>query len=414
MLAQALSKPFITRSEPTRVGSNGLVDLLSFIGISGNSKVVNQNHALTLSAFYNGITIICNDYAKLPKGVYQKTKDGNGRNALTNHPVKYLIDKRPNQYMTAYLFDTIMLMSAILKGNAFAEIDRSNYSAKPIALQFIDQDKTPVEVYKHQEKLFYKFDGRTVPAENMLHIPGFSFNGLIGINVIQHAARSLGTALSSENFAADYYDKKAIGTGVVTAQKKMDDTAKTRYSNAFTAALQGNTNWKVPVLDEGNTFTPIKITAQEAQFLLSSKHGINEVARWLNINPVKLKNLEDTNNSITEALDRQHVNDSILPWAIKFQQEYDTKLFSKADQQNGIYTKFNTESLLTADKTAQADYWSKLIFAGVYTRNEVRALLERNPIEGLSDPLTPVNTQTMEQIDKKLEELNKNLQNAGK
>jgi hypothetical protein len=46
----------------------------------------------------------------------------------------------------------------------------------------------------------------------------------------------------------------------------------------------------------------------------------------------------------------------------------------------------------------QADTWSKLIHAGVYTRNEIRALLEQNPLEGLDEPLTPVNTQLMEQI----------------
>lgn len=146
---------------------------------------------------------------------------------------------------------------------------------------------------------------------------------------------------------------------------------------------------------------------------MSSEHGVNEVARWLNINPVKLGNIKDSNNSITESLQIEHVSDSILPWAIKVQQEYDAKLFSKQEIQNGIYTKFNTESLLAADKSTQADYWSKLILAGVYTRNEVRAMLELNSLDGLDEALTPVNTQTMEQIDAKLAELNKNLQNAG-
>ena len=35
--------------------------------------------------------------------------------------------------------------------------------------------------------------------------------------------------------------------------------------------------------------------------------------------------------SISESLERQHVSDSILPWAIKFQQEYDKKLFTIKD-----------------------------------------------------------------------------------
>ena len=95
-----------------------------------------------------------------------------------------------------------------------------------------------------------------------------------------------------------------------------------------------------------------------------------------------------------------------MPWVIKFQQEYDAKLFTKQELQQGIYIKFNTESLLSADKKTQAEYWSKMILAGVYTRNEVRAMLERNPLKGLDQPLTPVNTQTMDQIDAKLAETN--------
>ena len=149
-----------------------------------------------------------------------------------------------------------------------------------------------------------------------------------------------------------------------------------------------------------------------AQFLLTSEQGVNEVARWLNISSQKLKNNKDVNNSISESLERQHVSDSILPWAIKFQQEYDRKLFSEGEKNNRIYTKFNTDSLLSADKVAQADYWSKLIQAGVLTRNEVRALLDRNDLTGLDEPLTPVNVQTQEQIDAKVQETTKNATNV--
>jgi len=402
MIAQALATGLFKKRATAIQPETGFFG--NWLGSLATTSNVNQSTALTLSAFYNGITIICNDYAKLPKNVFQKTSDGKGRNALFTHNVKRLIDKEPNQYMTAFNFDTVMLMACIFKGNTYAVIDRNKVTAEPVALQYIDQDVYPVDVKSYKNKLWYVINEVTYAAEDVLHIPGFSFNGIVGIGVIRHAANSLGVSLASQDFAHDYYDGKGVGTGVLTTTKSMTDDAKTRYSSALSAMFGTKAKWVVPVIDEASKFEHLKITPQEAQFLLTSEQGVNEVARWLNISAQKLKNNKDVNNSISESLERQHVSDSILPWAIKFQQEYDRKLFSEKEKQSGIYTKFNTDSLLSADKVAQADYWSKLIQAGVLTRNEVRALLDRNDLTGLDEPLTPVNVQTQQQISAKLTE----------
>ncbi len=408
MLTQALKQPlFNFRSAPAE--SAGFNAFLRSVGVNVDGKIsATDKTSLTLSAFYNGINIICNDYAKLPKGIFKKTTDG--REALPKHPLKYIINKRPNQYMTAFQFDSMLLQSAMLKGNGYAEIERHAHTAAPIALQYINQDIETVEVVKLNSKLFYNIRNtqentkRTLSAEDILHVPGFSFNGITGIGVVRHAANSLGVTLSAQTFAGDYYDGKGIGMGVLTTTKSMLDDAKTRYSTALSEMFATKAKWVVPVIDEASKFEHLKITPQEAQFLLANENGINEVARWLNVNPQKLKQNKDVNNSISESLQIQHVSDSILPWSIKFEQEYDAKLFTQAEIRNGLYIKFNTNSLLSADKLTQADYWSKLILAGVYTRNEVRSLLELNTIDGLSEPLTPVNTQTMEQIDANLQQ----------
>jgi HK97 family phage portal protein len=408
MFAEALKQPIFTRSSTSsQVGGLNMYQRLQ--SSLGTTAIHGKNSALTLSAFYCGIEVICNDFAKLPKGVFQKTPDGEGRQEI-QHPVKHLINTRPNQYMIAFQFDKVMILDAILRGNGYAIKENNKNTAQITALQYVDQDKTPVEVVKSNNKLYYIIDGQTYSSEDVIHIPGFSYNGIVGIGVVKHAARSLGIAMSSEEFAHDYYDGKGVGTGVLTTTKSMKDEAKTRYSAALSQMFGQKSKWVVPIIDEASNFEHIKVTPQEAQFLLSSEQGINEVARWLNINPSKLKHNKDINNSISESLERQHVNDSVLPWAIKAQQEYNAKLFSETEKLARIYTKFNIQSLLSADMSAQADYWFKLILIGVLDRNEVRALIERNPKDGLSDPLTPANAQVMQQILLKLEEQEKNLE----
>lgn len=367
-------------------------------GATKSGLPVNNNSALTLSAFYNGVTILANDIAKLPKSIYQK--EGRNSRKATEHPAHYLMAKRPNQFMTSFMFHFALTLDAILKGNGLAEIQEDSYTGKPTAFQLIDQEDTPVTIKKYDNKLWYLFDGRTVPAENMLHIPGFSFNGITGIGVVKHAAATLGVALENQEFAQSYYANKGMGLGIVNSSKQLEPDAKTRIANAISIGLteKARKRFGIAVLDETAAFQHIKITAQEALFLETNQMAIGEVARILNIPVYKLKDTQNQNNSNMEHQSIGHVSDSILPWKIKYEQEYDYKLFSTKEKQSGYFTKFNTAVLLLSDKKTQAEYYSTMVNIMALTPDEVRDLEDYNSIDGLNQPFVPVNTQTLEML----------------
>lgn len=400
MIFEAFAEVTNKRSA-TVVSSGG-----GFFGLFGattkSGAAVTTNSALTLSAFYNGVEILCNDYAKMPKAVFQNL-NGN-REKRRNHPIQKLISKRPNAFMSAFMLDKMVFQYALLRGNGYLEIVRNNYSGGPESLELIDQDKTPVKVVKSGGKLFYHFDGRIVSAENMIHVPGFSFNGITGIGIVQFACNSLGVGLSTAEFAADYYKSKGQGTVIVTAAEKMDDEAKIRYGGALANHLNGTQNTKVAVVDEAKGVINLKLTPQEAEIIKTNEAVVLECARFLNIPPHKLKHLDNANYSNMESQNIQHVSDSILPWSIKFTQEYEYKLFTSKEISEGYYIKHNTGVLLQADKKTQSEYFTKLIYSGVMTRNEARKYLELNDLPGLNEPLTPVNMQTQKQIKELLEQ----------
>jgi HK97 family phage portal protein len=363
---------------------------------------VSSASAKTLSAFYNAITILCNDYAKLPKYVIKK--DGEDREKATSHPVNKLVAKRPNAFMSAFNYDSIMMQCAILKGNAYSEIKR-NASGVVVSREYINETDTPVIVKKWQGKLYYEFDGKVLEGKDIEHVIGFSENGITGVGVVTYAAKSLGVALSSQEFAEEYYASRGIGMAVVTSSKEIDSDAKKRYGDAIQSRLNSSENFKVSVIDEAGSFQHIKLTPQESMFLETNKLAVQEVARWLNIPTHKLKDTENSNYSNMESQNIDHVSNSMLPWSMKFRQEQDYKLFSNAEKAKGFQIKHNTSSLLEADKKTQAAFLSTMIYAGVYTRNEVRALFDLNNIDGLSEPLTAVNMHTKEQIDANIKKL---------
>ena len=312
MLTAAIKHHNQTRSALSVVGNAG--GLFSWFGggaTTKNGTVVSTSSAKTLSAFYNGITILCNDYAKLPKSVI--IKEGNKRTKDTSHPVNRLLNKRPNQYMSAFNYDSIMMQCAILKGNAYSEVVRNPITGQVESRQYINENDTPVTVKKYNEKLFYHFNGRVVEAKNIEHVIGFSENGITGIGVVAYAAKSLGVALSSQEFAEEYYASKGIGMAVLTSSKEILPDAKTRLANATEARLNSSSNYKVSVIDEASSFQHISLTPQESMFLETNKHAIGEVARWLNIPTNKLKDTENQNNSNMENMNIDYVSNSLIP-----------------------------------------------------------------------------------------------------
>ena len=401
MLKSALINSGFAGSADGIVGNTGFFNFLGG-ATTKNGTAVSSSSAKTLSAFYNGITILCNDYAKLPKFVIKK--EGDTRNKDTSHPLNKLIDQRPSPLMSAFNYDSIMMQCAILKGNAYSEIIR-NPSGKVIRREYINEVDTPVTVKKFDGKLYYEFDNKILEAKDIEHVIGFTENGITGVGVVAYAAKSLGVALSSQEFAEEYYASKGIGMAVVTSSKEIKDDAKIRYGDAIQARLNSSANYKVSVIDEAGSFQHIKLTPQESMFLETNKLAVQEVARWLNIPPHKLKDTENSNYSNMESQNIDHVSNSLLPWSVKFRQEQNYKLFTDAEKKSGYQIKHNTNSLLEADKKTQAAFLSTMIYAGVYTRNEVRNLFDLNELEGLSDPLTAVNMHTKEQIDANLKKL---------
>jgi HK97 family phage portal protein len=216
----------------------------------------------------------------------------------------------------------------------------------------------------------------------------------------------LGVALSSQEFAEEYYASKGVGMAVVTSSKSgIDDDAKIRYASAIETRLNSSSNYKVSVIDEASSFQHISLTPQESMFLETNKHAIGEVARWLNIPPHKLKDTENSNYSNMESQNIDHISNSILPWSMKFRQEQEEKLFTSTEKQRGYQVNHNSNSLLESDKKTQAEFIKTMLNNKVFVPNQIREMFDMNPIEGGDVALMPLNMQTEAEYKLKLEKM---------
>lgn len=376
-------------------GSSSFMDFLPFI--SGNKSVATVQSALTLSAFYNAVDQLSNDIAKLPKHVYRR--EGKTSKKYLEHPLNYLIATEPNEMMSAFDFWKVVIVLVILKGNCFVLIKRNNIG---IEESLIIQDNGDVRVRREGDKLFYFIKGEVYLSKQVLHFKAFSLDGILGVSVIRYAAHNLGVSLDAQQYASDIYATQGLGYGVIESEKTVQNEAKKLISDGFSKKMSEKNKFKVPVLDEGLKYKSISVTPAEAQFLETNKYSVIEIARWLNIAPHKLKDLTNANYRNIQAQSIEHVQDSLLPWIGRIELELNRKMFSREDS-DAFYVKLNEKVLLRGDSEARKNYLTQLVYAGIITRNEARAMEDLDSIEGLDEPLTPVHSQLLDFVMKKNE-----------
>lgn len=374
-----------------------------FFGFSSSQKsIATPKTSLTLSAFFNGVDQLTKDVAKMPKSIYRKVD--NVREKLKNHPAAYLLSSAPNDLMTSFDFWRVIVALMLLKGEAFVRIHRNKTSGEEEFFEILDNEK--VDVKKDKLKLFYKFEGKSINSTDIFHFKGFTLNGIRGISVISFAAHNLGVQLDTQEYSGEIYSNRGLGYGVIETEQDVDNENKRKIVEGFKNRMNEKGSIKVAALDFGLKYKSISITPQEAQFLETGRFGIEDVARWLNMPVHKLKSLTDANFSTLEQQNIQYVVDCLMGWVVNIEAELNRKLFPKGHPHND-YVKFSEKGFLRGDAKSQAEFYVRMVYAGIYSRNEVRELEDRNPLDGLDEVLTPVNMELMShllEINKKEEQ----------
>ena len=353
--------------------SGHLSSLFSFARTEGG-KNVNVHTSLTISAFYCAVNTIANSMALLPMSPY---KESNGtREPFKDHSAYYLLYREPNSYMTAFQFKFIMAVAVMMKGNAYALIQRDN-SGFPMAYQFLHPED--VQVIESNDKLFYRHKGVIYAAADIVHIPGFSFDGVTGQSVITHAADNLGVSLTAQKFGSDSLQDRGISQAVVETDKQVNPRGKEAFANSFSTALATGNKHRVAVLDEGFKYKKITLSPAESQFIETYASGIEDIARWFQIPAHKLHIKGEGGYNFLVQMSIEYLQTAVMPLAEKFKQEFERKTFTFSERKAGAYIYLNYKKLLQADPKSRAQYYKDMYFMGAFNANEIRALEDENP-----------------------------------
>lgn len=164
---------------------------LSFLfGISTSGKPVNERTAMQTTAVYSCVRILAEAVASLPLHIYKYTDKGKER--VADHPLCPILHDEPHEEMTSFVFRETLMSHLLIWGNAYAQIIRDG-AGRVLGLYALLPNKMQVDRADNGEIIYiYSRDSEENPnfstygqiylrRQDVLHIPGLGFDGLVGI-----------------------------------------------------------------------------------------------------------------------------------------------------------------------------------------------------------------------------------------
>ena len=378
------TKLFRSRDKP----KNYLSGRLSFLfGQTSAGYAVNERSAMQVTAVYACVRILAEAIAGLPLGVYRYTENGS-KEKVPDHPLYALLHDEPNPEMTSFIFRETMMSHLLLWGNAYAQIIRDGrgqvlglYPLLPSKMDVSRADNGEL-VYTYSRGMDeYGSKKRTeqveLRREDVLHIPGLSFDGLIGYSPIAMAKNAIGMALATEAYGATFFANGATPGGVLEHPGVVKDPAHLRES--WHAQFSGKNSHNVAVLEEGMTFHQMSIPPEEAQFLETRKFQIDEIARIFRVPPHMVGDLEKSSFSNIEQQSLEFVKYTLDPWVIRWEQAMHQALLLP-DEKPALFFKFNVDGLLRGDYQSRMNGYAVGRQNGWLSANDIRELENMNRI----------------------------------
>lgn len=360
-----------------------------------------RSKPLVLSTVYRCVDLLSDALAVLPLKTYHRDTQG-FKTEAEDLSLYSLLDLEPNEDMTRYTFFKTLMTSVLLTGNAYAYIER-DYKQQVEQLVYIPSHEVTVETItdgKGISRKRYRVNGfkQLVEPKDMLHVMNFSYNGIVGVSTLTHAAQTLNISMSAEEHTGAFFEGGGTVSGILTVEgpplnKEKRDQIYERWAERMNPTSVRRSS--VAVLEGNMKYQPITISPKDATLIETRQFQVIDICRFFGVSPVKAFDLSKSSYSTVEATQLQYLVDSVLPIISKFEQEINRKVLLSY-QRKELVIEFDTSVILRTDKTAEAAYMRDMTYIGAITPNEVRRRMNLSPLENGNTAFVQVNMQPLD------------------
>ena len=344
---------------------------------ASSGVVVNEHTALNVAAVTACVGLIADMTAKLPIYLYRDTP--NGPEEITDHAAIRLIGKFPSEMHTSFELRQLMETGKGLGGNGYARVYRDAFG-DPRTIQWVEPCDVTPELVKRpngERIILYSVTGERekLTRYDIIHVRGFSRDGICGLSPIRMLRESIGTALTQTSAAGALMKNGAKFPGILSSdtshKKETIDAAREEWERN----TQGANLNRTPILNGSFKYQQTNgMSMVDAQFLESRRFELQEIARLYRIPPFMIG---DSTASTTwgTGIEQQtlgFLNFCLDPHLVGWEQSLAYTLLTTDEQRQGLYFKFDRDQLANVALEARSKFYQAMISMGVYSPNDVR------------------------------------------
>ncbi|QXG58269.1 phage portal protein [Lacticaseibacillus casei] len=315
---------------------------------------------------------------------------------LATNPIEYndkrisvLLNKAPNDHMTAWAFKFALAANMLLNGNSFARVTK-NPSGQVTGFELIANSQMVVKQDDTTGIVSYEYtpeNGRSqrLNASEVLHFKCFTQDGYTGLSPLYSLHDEVGVQKAGHKLLKGFFNTGVQGTGILKVSKsQLDAKAKENIRTKFEAANSGNNALKTIILDNDMDYKQLEVNTDILNLVNSSDWTTKQIAKAFGLPLDRLGIESEHSNAVQSNL--MYLQNTLIQYFTCFTSEMDAKLATGDNRFS-----FNTDKLFSADPATMQELAIKGIQGGVYTVNEARAKLNLPRIEGGDDILASLN-----------------------
>lgn len=321
------------------------------------------------------------DHEKIRVPVLSKWHTFPGADGETRYPL-----------YTPYELWDLVVAHLNLYGNAYVYKARDNGDSI-IDLRPINPSRVDVKLDEETKEKIFRVkrvdrSGNVMPLDpeimtsfEILHIPGFGYDGLVGLSPIQVAMRTFGTAKAGDRLAAKFLGTGSQLTGVIKVKAPLTDQAQAEGIRSRWMAKHGGVGnaGGVAVLDAETDFMPLTIPPDQLQFLQSRRWETTEIARIYGIPPHLVGDVEKSTSWGT-GIEQQNIG--FVAYTIsELTNRIEQRVTREVVGTRGQYAEFDLDRLMRGSTQERYAALATAVGGPWMTRNEARIGENRLPIE---------------------------------
>lgn len=355
------------------LNDTGGLTVLNLLGSSTGGAPMGEARAMSVPAVLRALEVLCGLFAMTPVHYFQSTVDGKER--IEDAPQAIMFSTSANAVQPAYLLKEVMLGDLLMRGRFGAYIHRDALYRPHRLSRLVPDGIAPVQHWDRSDGLEMFYDANLpdgsrerLTRNDIWFVPGFSRDGLVGVDRLKLLADMFEATASTSEFARRFWENNAQPSTILTTKAKVEQVEKQRIRTDWQNRFSGTRNAaQVAVLDQEMDAKFLSHDNKASQFIETRGFNVLEVARAFGVPPHVLFELTRATFSNIEQQSLE-----LLLYCMLAHFERAAAHMTHQFAAPGHFFEFLPEALLKGDIKSRYEAYGIAIDKGILNANTVR------------------------------------------